>query len=157
PAFNAGSNALAASLPKDQRGSSRVFGGTVDIGAVEVRPVSNLNDSGAGSLRQSIADAVAGDCVDIDSCLTGTILLTTGELLLDKDLTIQGPGANFLTVKRDSSAAAFRIFEVASGKTAGIIRLTIRGGSAPQGGGGIVNQNGGGIVNQGTLTVSSCT
>ena len=40
PALNAGSNALAAAagLTTDQRGLTRVFGGTVDIGAYEAQP-----------------------------------------------------------------------------------------------------------------------
>ena len=39
--------------------------------------VTNLNDSGAGSLRQAIADASPGDAIDIT--VTGTIALTSGQ------------------------------------------------------------------------------
>ena len=37
PAINAGVSSAGASLSKDQRGFSRLFGRAVDIGAVEVR------------------------------------------------------------------------------------------------------------------------
>ncbi len=52
--------------------------------------VTNTNDNGAGSLRQAIADAHNGDTIDFG--VTGTITLTTGELLVDKSITISGPG-----------------------------------------------------------------
>jgi hypothetical protein len=53
--------------------------------------VTNTNDSGLGSLRQALADANDGDTIDFS--VTGTISLTTGELLVDKSVTISGPGA----------------------------------------------------------------
>ena len=53
--------------------------------------VTNLNDSGPGSLRQAIADAAPSDIITFG--VTGTITLTTGELLINKDLTLSGPGA----------------------------------------------------------------
>src|SRR5262249_34090714 len=57
--------------------------------------VANTNDSGPGSLRQALADANDGDTVDFDSALKGqTILLTTAELVIDRNITISGPGAN---------------------------------------------------------------
>ncbi|MEZ6071167.1 MAG: hypothetical protein R3C10_13040 [Pirellulales bacterium] len=34
----------------------------------------------------------------IDFSVTGTIVLTLGELVIDKDLTIDGPGAELLTI-----------------------------------------------------------
>jgi hypothetical protein len=54
--------------------------------------VTNTNDSGAGSLRQAIADAHDGDTVEFG--VTGTITLTTGELLVDKSISINGPGSD---------------------------------------------------------------
>ena len=59
--------------------------------------VTNNNDSGAGSLRQAIADAASGDTINFaDSLNAQTITLTSGELLINKNLTITGPGANQL-------------------------------------------------------------
>ena len=51
--------------------------------------VTNTNNSGAGSLRQAIADANDGDTINFG--ITGTITLATGELLVDKSISIQRP------------------------------------------------------------------
>ncbi|MEM9481169.1 MAG: right-handed parallel beta-helix repeat-containing protein [Verrucomicrobiota bacterium] len=53
------------------------------------RVVTNTNESGAGSLRQTIADADPGDTITFDSALSGgTIDLTGAQLTIDKNLTI---------------------------------------------------------------------
>ncbi|MDP2322643.1 MAG: choice-of-anchor J domain-containing protein, partial [Gammaproteobacteria bacterium] len=54
--------------------------------------VTNANDSGAGSLRQAIADACPGSTITFQAGV-GSVNLSSGEIVLDKDLTIQGPGA----------------------------------------------------------------
>ena len=49
----------------------------------------NANDSGAGSLRQAIIDAPGGDTITFDGFLSGqTIVLATGQILINKNLTI---------------------------------------------------------------------
>src|SRR5438876_1713437 len=111
--------------------------------------VTNTNDSGAGSLRQALADANDGDTIHFG--ITGTITLTTGELLVDKSVTIGGPGAASLTVDGN---LADRVFHVSSGVTATIAGLTITNGNAqddgPNTGGGIYNDHA-------TLAVDNCT
>jgi len=63
--------------------------------------VTNTNDSGPGSLRQALADADDGDSISFDSSLNGqSIILTGGELLVDKSITISGPGADNLATPR---------------------------------------------------------
>ena len=63
--------------------------------------VTNIGDSGAGSLRDAINQANANpgaDTITFSSSVTGTIGLTSGTLLITDDLDIQGPGAAALTV-----------------------------------------------------------
>src|SRR5215469_6961681 len=56
--------------------------------------VTNGNDSGPGSLRQALADVNDGDTINF--ALTGTIGLTSGELLVNNNVTISGPGPKML-------------------------------------------------------------
>jgi predicted outer membrane repeat protein len=111
--------------------------------------VTNTNDDGAGSLRRAIANANNGDTIHFG--VMGTIILTTGELLVDKSITINGPGSDNLTV--DGNFAG-RVFHVSSGVTATIAGLTITNGN-------IQFQDltiGGGIYNDhATLALDSCT
>jgi hypothetical protein len=79
------------------------------------------------------------------------INLANAELLIDKNLTINGPGANRLTVQHGGNSA-FRVFEIAqSNINVTISGLTIANGNGPGSGGGILNQS------NGTLTVTGCT
>jgi hypothetical protein len=110
--------------------------------------VTNLLDSGPGSLRQAIIDTPAGGTVDFQPGLSGTIALTTGELLIDKDLAITGPGADVITV---SSNHASRVFNVAAAIIVELSGLTVAEGTVSGSSG-----RGGGIFNTGTLTVSNC-
>src|SRR4026207_1363080 len=62
--------------------------------------VNNL-DAGAGSLRQAITDACAGSTITFDmGMVVSPIALTSGELSISQNLTINGPGSNLLTVQR---------------------------------------------------------
>jgi len=78
--------------------------------------VMNNNNSAAGSLRQVLADAVDGDTINFDASLNGqTITLTSGELLVDKNVIISGPGADMLAVDSNFSS---RVFHIGSAKRA---------------------------------------
>src|SRR4051794_41774912 len=58
--------------------------------------------------------AVSGDTIDFAANIT-TIELTSSELLINKDLTLYGPGATLLSVQKTNTNANFRIFNIASG------------------------------------------
>src|SRR5438874_4098912 len=115
--------------------------------------VINTNDSGPGSLRQAVADANNGDTIDFDPALNGQrIMLMTAELVIDKSITISGPGANLLAVSRSDNAPDFRIFHVIAGLTVVIQGLTISNGLAPG------FENGGAILFGGSaLSLINCT
>jgi hypothetical protein len=121
--------------------------------------VTNHNDQGTGSLRAAIANAASGDTITFTLPTPNTITLTTGELFIDKNLVITGPGADLLTVARDSTADSleFPIFLINAGHFAVTISgLTISNGSNA---GVISSANGGGLDNQssGIVNISECT
>lgn len=111
--------------------------------------VTNLADSGAGSLRQAILDTPAGGTVDFQPDLAGTIALTTAELTVAKNLTISGPGAEVITV---SGINARRVFTITASSTVTLSGLTIADGRVSG-----TAVAGGGIVNSGTLSLIACT
>jgi len=136
--------------------------------------VTNLNDSGAHSLRAGIQ---SGDAtIAFSPGLHGTITLKS-ELPITSSVTINGPGADRLSVSGNDST---RVFEIAAGQVA-ISGLTITDGQevAANGGGILIDAgatlnfdhvaltnnnasadssgnygNGGGIENDGSLTVT---
>src|SRR5882762_7413414 len=77
--------------------------------------VVNNSDSGAGSLRQAIADACDASTITFNMAMvTSPISLTTAELGINKNLTITGPSSSLLTVQRSSAGGTpdFRIFTI---------------------------------------------
>jgi len=105
--------------------------------------VMNTNDSGAGSLRQALADASDGDTIDFAAAVSGTITLTSGQLVVGKSVMISGPGANVLAIDGNHASS---VFQIDQGLTVTISGLTITNGS----GVGINNDHS-------TLTVSDST
>ncbi len=135
----------------------------------------------ACSLRDAIAAADVNNggagTITFKSGLTGTITLASSLPYLIGQISIQGPGANLITVSGAGSSNVGAIFYIAGG-TIGIYGLTIAHGTTATGfGGGIFNPTGatltlsncvlfnnsagsgfgGGIFNEGALTVSNST
>jgi hypothetical protein len=96
--------------------------------------VVNVNDAGAGSLRQAIAQAVPGETIDfaIPGSPPHVIVLTSGTLVIDKALRIEGPGPAALEI---SGNDATRVFHITSENEAFLSGMTIRNGSVVDGGG----------------------
>jgi len=105
--------------------------------------VTNSDDSGAGSLRQAIIDAISRDTIKFDRSLAeSTITLTSGELIITKDLTIFGLGAESLTISGNNTS---RVIFIPRSATVRFLNLTISDGSA-------LGALGGGIINDGKVT-----
>jgi hypothetical protein len=75
--------------------------------------VTSLNDSGPGSLRTAIFNANGAapgpNSVNFTPGLTGTILLTSGSILISRALEIVGPGAGNLTIDGNANDRIFTI------------------------------------------------
>src|ERR1035438_6918094 len=131
--------------------------------------VTNPNDSGAGALRAVIAGALPGDTITFAPGVGGMITLTSGELAINGNLTITGPGAKMLTISGNNSSGVFHIH----GGTVTISGLTVANTDYPNSGVRIepganltlgdctIRDNtalyGGGIYNAGNLTMKGCT
>ena len=144
--------------------------------------VTNTLDSGANSLRNQIAAATAGDTIAFDTtgvfATAQTITLTTGQISIAKSLTINGTGANQLTVSGNNAS---RVFDISgAGTTVNIDNLTIANGSVASANGAgirvgtgstlnltnstvsgntvtVASFSGGGIYSQGTVAISNST
>jgi len=108
--------------------------------------VTNANDSGAGSLRDTVANANAGDTITFAPGV-GVIALGSGPITIAKDLSIVSEGAAHTI----SGSGLSTVFVVATGATVTLADLIITSGQAQPGTGG------GGILNNGTLTVVDST
>ncbi|MBD2757433.1 putative Ig domain-containing protein [Spirosoma validum] len=135
-------------------GTSATYTLVVSVACTNLYTVTNTNDAGAGSLRQAMLDIMATTCpapFTITVTASGTINLASVLPEIVKDIAFIGPGANSLTVRRNSSDN-FRIFHLHSdNKTVSFNGFTIADGSS---------NIGPGIANDGdgsTLTVTNCT
>ncbi|GAB5404998.1 MAG: hypothetical protein Aurels2KO_32290 [Aureliella sp.] len=160
PAINAGDNALAVDangdvLATDQRGVNR-FVGTVDIGAVEYKESASLVVTTAvdlvdaydnlTSLREALtfansdpdfSEITFGDGsslsegTDFTDATADVITLGGTQLEISSDVTINGPGAELLTVSGNQQS---RVFDVIGGEVTFDL-LSIADGRAGNGAG----------------------
>lgn len=111
---------------------------------------SSLDNSSGGTLREAIAAAAPGETISFDAGLTDqTISLSQGQLVIDKDLTISGPGASHLTISGGLSSRVIYVGAPGGTPAVTISGLTISNGIAQPG------EYGGGILNQGNLTLTN--
>jgi hypothetical protein len=114
--------------------------------------VTNTLDSGAGSLRDALANVnggSGGDTINF-SGVTGTI--TVGSTLaITQRVTINGPGANLLAISGGDTVPIFNLGTPAANSA--ISGLTITHGNATVNG----TSQGAGIHTVASLTVNNCT
>ena len=117
--------------------------------------VSNLNNAGAGTLRQQIASAQSGDTIVFSNGLTGTIPLSSGEIVISNSISVLGPGAGKLAV---SGSGVSRVFDVTNGFSL-LAGLCITNGKPSGGGdgGGIIINSGAGLVLSNCLVIGNST
>jgi hypothetical protein len=146
--------ALNSTFSNDQRGLRRPLS-AADIGAVESRvaTITTTADSGAGSLRQAIANA-ASDFILFATNLSGqTILLTGGDLIFSNRVTIDGSAlAGGVSINGHGTS---RVFYVPASIIAVLKSLTVTNGNAVSD--PFINGYGGGIFVDGSLTLNDCT
>lgn len=175
PAIDTGDNEILApplSLTSDQRGPGfpRLLGPRVDRGAVETGAnavVTTLDDHDDGActtadctLREAIAavNGLGTGSISFARDLRGVIQLGSALPNVSSNLVLKGPGANLLTVRRNSGGD-YRIFTISNGTidgpTVSLIGLTIANGRAP-----VLmspsNSGGGILIYDGSLFLEAC-
>ena len=108
--------------------------------------VINTNDTGPGSLRQAVQDAVAGDFINFDSSLSGGTITLATSLIIDKDLNISAFATN-PTIQITGGGSVCD-----TGGSTCVIKVE-SGVEVVFGAIDIVNGSGSGILNKGTLWV----
>lgn len=99
--------------------------------------VTNLNNSGAGSLRQALADIAIGGTITFDPVLAGgTLALTSGPLVPRHNVTIDGSSAPGISL---DGGGVDRVLIVDAGLTVNLANLTVTNGFGWQLAGGILN------------------
>ena len=119
--------------------------------AMAVQPVSgavlkvrNLDDDGKGSLRQAIQNAANQDRIEFQVC--GHIQLLSGELLIDKDLIIEGPSSGEVVIDAGGNSRIFNLSP--QGAEVTLRHLKLVNGKDLNGGGA--------VISAGDLTIEDC-
>ncbi|MDQ3798554.1 MAG: hypothetical protein M3384_03810, partial [Acidobacteriota bacterium] len=166
-ASGTGNDTISFSVAANQTSNPRT--GTINVGGQiftvtqagivgTVLTVTNTNDSGAGSLRNAISQAVAtteSRTIVFDQAVFNTpqtITLASNLLISNSNggtITIIGPGANLLTI---TGSGARRIFTINSNSVVVISGMTLTGGN---GSGSVASGNGGAIYNNSDLTLNN--
>ncbi len=160
---NPGSTATTDSFTfhvNDTHQDSNVATVTLDLYTPKTLHVTAVDDvvDGDGctpthcSLREAVEDALLGDTIDFTLPLPNTITLTVGQILINKNIHISGPGADQLAVSAgftdpdlpEFPQDGYRVFKIDNNDLpmqASISGLTIRDGRGEEGGGIFVDED----------------
>jgi|GEM_PF-438682 len=131
-AIDSGNNSGFLRYDQRYRASARIIGAAPDIGAYEVQTIGTTTavvscaDSGAGTLRDAIANAKSGDTIDMTALGCGTITLSGVLEIPVGSLTLIGPGAGELTL---DGGGVGRVIDHSGYGTLRISGVTFTGGS----------------------------
>jgi hypothetical protein len=129
-----------------------------DGAAAQTFTVTDLADSGGGSLRLAVSEANSNSGADLivfASGLNGTINLQSTGLVISESVDIEGPGPGIVAVRQTDPA--HRVFQVHrdESKPVTIAGLRLEGGTA-NGSGGPLPDYGGDLIDEGAvLTLSN--
>jgi hypothetical protein len=133
------------------------------------RVVTDTADSGYGSLRFALATISEGGTIVFSTGLAGKTIVLESPMVIEKDVTIAGPGGGVLI----SGNQVSRVFSILENAVVTLENLHILQGKATGTGGGILNEgtlilndciisenqaaHGGGIWNNSVLAMTHCT
>ncbi len=163
---------LIAGTPLPSQGGVLYFINTTSDTVVAGACSNGLANCSLRGAIQAANSHVGSDGIEVDLPAGSIINLTAALPDITESVSVAGPGANLVTVRRNTGGN-YRIFNVTAGPTS-ISGLTISNGTGTAGGGinknsgaltvtncvflGNFAQNGGGLNNSGgTLTVTNCT
>ena len=140
--------------------------GTRRVSGAAIFTVTNTGDNGGvnpapgagtGTLRQAIIDANAtagADTINFQG-VSGSITLAAALPAITEGLTIDGPGANGVTVSAPAGTTTIRIFDISGTITVAISGLTMANGNVTALGG--TDDHGGIIrITNATVTLTNC-
>lgn len=100
------------------------------------------------SLREAIAGAASGDAIRFSPLFDSaqTITVGGGQLQITKPLTINGPGANLLTIDATGGTDGAFYISTAAGQTTTLSGMTITGADSTTGVGGAIKAYNGALI-----------
>jgi CSLREA domain-containing protein len=146
---------VAASSGQERVGTISAAGHTFTVNQISLR-VTNLNDSGDGSLRKAVSNAnisPGDDVITFAPSVGGIIRLTSGEIEIinNGSLEIKGPGTYVLTISGNNNS---RIFFTNRAKVT-ITDITLTGGNGVGKNSDNTRKHGGAIyVDEGSVTIN---
>lgn len=147
--LNSGSTQIVIDVTSEDGSKTMTY--TVDV----LRSITNLTDSGTGSLRGMVAAAALNggpDVIAIPASMSGQTLRLSSALVINDPNGVIIDGSALPQGLIIEGNGNHRLFEVAANSSLTLICVTLK-----DGGGTSFTSNGGAIQNAGTLRVERCT